>query len=312
MSLDTLDELEWWEIARQSAEIGFCLVEPEEGWRPASAPADADEAPRGRRAHPAADRQLRREGARGDPERAADRRDLRRRGRPRPLLHARRASACSRAAAPSSAGRSSTATRPSSVDTVERILEAFRAGTQDRAAFWIELRGRFVHIEYVALRDAAGAYLGCLEVTQDLTEKRALTGRAAAPVVERGDGRCLSAHATITPDSKARRAARALAGARGGARRALAALPRAPEPGAPADRREGGDAPPGVGGERRRARRARRAAPRAARASRRSPSTTRAAAPRRSGRRGRGAGGARAPTTRARPSRRGSTRCRGS
>jgi len=65
---------------------------------------------------------------------------------------------------------------PSSVETVDRILGAFRDGTKDRAAFWIQLRGRFVHIEYVALRDAAGAYLGCLEVTQDLTEKRALTG----------------------------------------------------------------------------------------------------------------------------------------
>ena len=65
---------------------------------------------------------------------------------------------------------------PSSVDTVARILEGFRSGRQDRAAFWIEMRGRFVHIEYVALRDAGGAYLGCLEVTQDLTAKRALTG----------------------------------------------------------------------------------------------------------------------------------------
>ena len=65
---------------------------------------------------------------------------------------------------------------PSSVDTVDGILGAFRAGTRDRAAFWIQLRGRFVHIEYVALRDAAGKYLGCLEVTQDLTEKRALAG----------------------------------------------------------------------------------------------------------------------------------------
>jgi DUF438 domain-containing protein len=46
----------------------------------------------------------------------------------------------------------------------------------DRAAFWIEKHGRFIHIEYVALRDRAGAYLGCLEVTQDLTEKRALGG----------------------------------------------------------------------------------------------------------------------------------------
>ena len=39
MSLDTLAELEWWEIARQSAEVGFCLVEPAAEWRPASAPA---------------------------------------------------------------------------------------------------------------------------------------------------------------------------------------------------------------------------------------------------------------------------------
>jgi DUF438 domain-containing protein len=38
------------------------------------------------------------------------------------------------------------------------------------------MRGRFVHIEYVAMRDAGGACLGCLEVTQDLTAKRALGG----------------------------------------------------------------------------------------------------------------------------------------
>jgi hypothetical protein len=63
------------------------------------------------------------------------------------------------------------------VDTVDRILAGFRAGTHDTAAFWIELHGRFVHIEYRALRDASRRYLGCLEVTQDLTEKRALTGQ---------------------------------------------------------------------------------------------------------------------------------------
>src|SRR5512140_806984 len=39
MSLDTLGELEWWEIARQSPEIGFCLHDPAVEWRPASAPA---------------------------------------------------------------------------------------------------------------------------------------------------------------------------------------------------------------------------------------------------------------------------------
>src|SRR6266498_3068372 len=42
MSLDTLDELEWWEVARQSAEIGFCLVDPSDSWRPESVPAPQD------------------------------------------------------------------------------------------------------------------------------------------------------------------------------------------------------------------------------------------------------------------------------
>jgi hypothetical protein len=65
---------------------------------------------------------------------------------------------------------------PSSVAIVEQILAAFKSGAKDHAAFWITMRGRFIHIEYYALRDPAGGYLGCLEVSQDLTDKRALTG----------------------------------------------------------------------------------------------------------------------------------------
>lgn len=65
---------------------------------------------------------------------------------------------------------------PHSVHVVEQILSDFRAGHASRAPFWITVRGRFVHIEYLALRDPQGVYLGCLEVTQDLTDKRALTG----------------------------------------------------------------------------------------------------------------------------------------
>ncbi|HET7752625.1 MAG TPA: DUF438 domain-containing protein [Anaeromyxobacteraceae bacterium] len=65
---------------------------------------------------------------------------------------------------------------PKSVHVVERILEDFKAGRQSVAEFWIELHGKFVHIRYFATRDAAGAYLGTLEVTQDLTRLRALQG----------------------------------------------------------------------------------------------------------------------------------------
>jgi hypothetical protein len=65
---------------------------------------------------------------------------------------------------------------PASVDKVVAILYAFRAGEKDSAEFWITLGERFVSIRYFALRNADGVYQGCLEVTQDLTDLRALEG----------------------------------------------------------------------------------------------------------------------------------------
>ena len=63
---------------------------------------------------------------------------------------------------------------PQSVDVVERIIANFRSGKQDVAEFWINLKGRFVHIRYFAVRGDDGKYMGTLEVTQDLTQPRAL------------------------------------------------------------------------------------------------------------------------------------------
>jgi DUF438 domain-containing protein len=65
---------------------------------------------------------------------------------------------------------------PKSVDTVNRILESFRAGKKDVAEFWIHMGPRFIHIRYFAVRDNAGKYRGCLEVTQDIGEIRTLEG----------------------------------------------------------------------------------------------------------------------------------------
>jgi len=65
---------------------------------------------------------------------------------------------------------------PKSVETVERILAEFKAGTKDAAEFWIRMRGRFLHIRYFAMRDPEGKYRGCLEVSQDVTAIRALDG----------------------------------------------------------------------------------------------------------------------------------------
>ncbi len=65
---------------------------------------------------------------------------------------------------------------PDSVHMVQEILDSFRAGTQSVAEFWIQMRGKLIHIRYFAVRDAASTYRGCLEVSQDVTGIMALTG----------------------------------------------------------------------------------------------------------------------------------------
>ena len=59
---------------------------------------------------------------------------------------------------------------------VEEILAKFKNGERDTAEFWIELGGRFIHIRYFAVRHD-GRYLGCPEVSQDVTAIRAMEGQ---------------------------------------------------------------------------------------------------------------------------------------
>jgi len=65
---------------------------------------------------------------------------------------------------------------PGSVHVIEKILQDFKSGRASKAPFWIQKQGRFIHIEYHALRNENGEYLGTLEVSQDLTEVRKLEG----------------------------------------------------------------------------------------------------------------------------------------
>lgn len=69
---------------------------------------------------------------------------------------------------------------PKSLDKVEQIIKDFKEGKRDKARFWIDLtiddKKQKVLIEYYALRDGEGNYLGCLEASQDITEIQALSG----------------------------------------------------------------------------------------------------------------------------------------
>ncbi len=174
MCLDQLTDLEWYEIYRQTPEIGFCLYDPQTEWRPgnieeapeAEVEGDGVRLPSGM-ITPAeltailntvpfdltfVDKDDKVKYFSQGAERIFDRnrailgRDVR-------LCHP-----------------------PSSVNIVDRILEDFRSGRENSAPFWIQMHGRFIHIEYFALRDKDGSYLGTLEVSQDLTDNRALEG----------------------------------------------------------------------------------------------------------------------------------------
>ena len=63
-----------------------------------------------------------------------------------------------------------------SLHIVTQILEDFKTGQRGTAQFWINLKNRLIYIRYFAVRSKNGDYLGCLEVTQDITEIKGITG----------------------------------------------------------------------------------------------------------------------------------------
>lgn len=70
-----------------------------------------------------------------------------------------------------------------SVDKVEKILREMKSGERDKARFWIDLplgpdgEKEKVVIEYYALRDPEGKYIGCLEASQNISEFQSLKGQ---------------------------------------------------------------------------------------------------------------------------------------
>lgn len=62
-----------------------------------------------------------------------------------------------------------------SVHVVTQILEAFKKGERDAAEFWITMGDRLIYIRYFAVRQNK-EYVGCLEVTQDITDIQKIKG----------------------------------------------------------------------------------------------------------------------------------------
>ncbi len=174
MSLDKLTEPEWYEIYKQSIEIGFCLFDPTDTWQPGGVAVEKKATePDSRLQLPSGSMNIAELTTilntipfdltfvdKDDTVRFFTQGNERIFARNRAIL-GRKVQRCH---------------PPSSVHIVEQILSDFKSGKQDQAAFWINMAGRLIHIEYFALRDENRNYLGTLEVSQDLTEKRKLRG----------------------------------------------------------------------------------------------------------------------------------------
>jgi len=174
MSLDKLTGNDWYEIYKQSIEIGFCLYDPTDKWQPEGVVIKKETIEKdGRIQLPSGSMNITELTTilntipfdltfvdKEDTVRFFTQGKERIFARNRAIL-GRKVQRCH---------------PPSSVHIVEQILNDFKSGKQNHAAFWINMGGRFIHIEYFALRDENNNYLGTLEVSQNLTEKRQLQG----------------------------------------------------------------------------------------------------------------------------------------
>ncbi|MFZ7102525.1 MAG: DUF438 domain-containing protein [Peptococcaceae bacterium] len=65
---------------------------------------------------------------------------------------------------------------PASVDIVEKLVEDLASGKKDREDFWLHLGDKYVYIRYIAVRDEQNEFIGVVEVSQDIKPFLAIKG----------------------------------------------------------------------------------------------------------------------------------------
>ncbi|NYE56376.1 DUF438 domain-containing protein [Carboxydothermus ferrireducens] len=175
MCLETLSEDEWWAIYEQSDEIGYCLIEPQTGWKP-------------KREISVKNQEITKEGYIKFSTGLLTQKEIglifnhlpvditfvdkdgivkyfseskeRVFVRPKTII-GRRVENCH---------------PPASVHIVEKLVDDLKSGRKDFEDFWIHYQGKYVLIRYIAVRDEKGEFMGVLEVTQDIKPLQAISG----------------------------------------------------------------------------------------------------------------------------------------
>jgi DUF438 domain-containing protein len=63
-----------------------------------------------------------------------------------------------------------------SVHVVEKIIDDFKSGKKNQESFWLKMKGMYILIQYFAVRNEEGIYLGTLEVGQEISGIQAIEG----------------------------------------------------------------------------------------------------------------------------------------
>ncbi|MDP4084092.1 MAG: DUF438 domain-containing protein [Bacillota bacterium] len=173
MSLQNFTEDEWVKIAKESDEVGFCLIEPNEVWVPERNQIDEKAISEGYIKmetgilslkqlelllnHLPVDITF------------IDHNDVVRyfsRGKER--IFARTKAVIGRTV--------QNCHPPRSVHVVEELLADFKSGKKDVEDFWIKFQDQYVYIRYFAVRDENGEYMGTIEFTQNIDPIQAIQG----------------------------------------------------------------------------------------------------------------------------------------
>jgi len=180
MALETLSEDEWAQIQSDSPEIGYCLVEPPEGWKPVNENMESKILSEGEVA--SNNGYIKFEPGILTPEEIkyifntlpiditfVDKDGAVKyfsQGKER--VFARPASIIGR--------QVSNCHPPASVHIVEKIVEELKAGHKDHEDFWIKMGGQYAYIRYFAVRNDKKEFLGVMEVTQNIAPIQNITG----------------------------------------------------------------------------------------------------------------------------------------
>jgi len=63
-----------------------------------------------------------------------------------------------------------------SVHIVDKIIQSFRKGEKDNASFWINIKGKYIMIQYFAVRNESAEYKGVIEVSQEISDIKKIEG----------------------------------------------------------------------------------------------------------------------------------------